>query len=103
MPMYTIFRLKDHQKAHFRQLPHVSGVAKIKARDYEEPVESVEALTPYAAWFQMQEQGSPLEVGDVLVDETGAARVVKFVGVEPAEWFVPEAKPELVQAAAVAS
>ena len=93
MPSYRIFRLKDHQKTHFRQLPHMSGVARVKPRDYEEEVGAVvDAATPYAAWFAMKDTGSPLEVGDMIADEAGALRIVKFVGVEPAEWVLPEVK-----------
>lgn len=100
MALYRIFRLKDHQRAHFRQLPHVSGVAKIKPRDYEETTETVEGATPYAAWFAARNSGNPLAVGDVLVDEAGTASVIKFVGFEPAEWVLPEVKPEAVSAPA---
>lgn len=93
MPLYRIFRLKDHNRSHFRQLPHMSGVAKIKPRDYEETTDTVEAATPYAAWFALKNNSSPLAVGDVLAEETGALHIIKFVGVELAEWVLPEVKP----------
>lgn len=94
MPQYRIFRLKDHNRAHFRQLPHMSGMARIKPRDYEETTDTVEAATPYAAWFAMKNSEQPLTVGDVLAEESGALCIIKFVGVEPAEWVLPEAKPD---------
>ncbi len=91
MASYRIFRLKDNLRAQFRLLPHVSGVTRIKVKDYEERG-SVEASTPYAAWFSLKDSAEALEVGDVLVDEAGDVRVIKFVGFEPAEWIVPEVK-----------
>ncbi|BDC52331.1 hypothetical protein F183_A46460 [Bryobacterales bacterium F-183] len=92
MALYRIFRLKDSLRAQFRQLPHMSGVAKIKAKDYEENTTTVEAPTPYAAWFALKGTEQELAVGDVLAEENGEVRIIKFVGFEPAEWVVPEVK-----------
>jgi hypothetical protein len=93
MASYRIFRLKDSLRAQFRQLPHVSGVSKVKLKDYEERG-SVEAVTPYAAWSALQgSEEDALQVGDVLMDDqAGEVRIIKFVGFEPAEWVVPEVK-----------
>lgn len=91
MALYRIFRLKDGLRATFRQLPHVSGVSKVKAKDYEES-DSVEAPTPYAAWFALKGTEQELSVGDVVVEESGEVRIMKFVGFEPAEWVVPDMK-----------
>jgi hypothetical protein len=91
MASYRIFRLKESLRAPFRQLPHVSGVAKVKVKDYEESG-NVEAATPYAAWFALKGTEQELAVGDVVAEENGDLRIIKFVGFEPAEWVVPEVK-----------
>jgi hypothetical protein len=90
MPSYCIHRLKDHLRQPFRSAPHVSGTAAIKPRDYE-PGESVEAATPYAAFFSLRDAGTPLEVGDLLEAEDGSIRICKFVGFEEARWVIAEA------------
>lgn len=91
MALYRIFRLKDGLRAPFRLLPHVSGVSKVKAKDYEESG-NVEAATPYAAWFALKGTEQELAVGDILAEENGEIRIIKYVGFEPAEWVVPEMK-----------
>ncbi len=92
MPCYKIYKLKDHLRQSFRSAPHVSGAATIKPRDYE-PAESVEAPSPYAAYFALRESDRPLEVGDLLEAGNGTLRICKFVGFEEAQWVVPEAIP----------
>lgn len=91
MALYQIHRLKNHLKQQFRYAPHVSGISNIRLRDYEAGG-TVEAATPYAAFFQMRDTVEPLEVGDVLECD-GALRILKFVGFEEAQWVVPESKP----------
>ena len=92
MASYRIYRLKETLRAPFRQLPHVSGVSRIKLKDYDESG-TVEAATPYAAWCALKDSNSDaLLVGDLLVDEANDIRIVKFVGFEPAEWIVPDVK-----------
>ena len=98
MPSYRVFRLKENLRAHFRQLPHLSGTAPLKPKDYVEAVE-VTASNRYAAWMDMKSTNDPLVVGDVLVEDGAGVFIVKFVGLEPAEWILPEIKP--VEAAAV--
>lgn len=93
MPSYRIHRLKDHLHQSFRQAPHVSGSAHVKPRDYE-PGDSIEASSPYAAFFTLKETAAPLTPGDLLESEGGALRIYKFVGFEEAQWVLPEAKPE---------
>ena len=95
MPSYRIHRLKDHLHQSFRQAPHVSGSANVKPRDYE-PGDSVDAISPYAAFFALKETAEPLNPGDLLESEGGALRIYKFVGFEEAQWVLPEAKPEAV-------
>lgn len=92
MPSYRIYKLKDHLRQPFRSAPHVSGAATIKPRDYE-PGETLEASSPYAAYFALRESNRPLEVGDLLESGNGSLRICKFVGFEEAQWLVPEAVP----------
>jgi len=56
--------------------------------------ETVEAATPYAAYFAMRGAEAPLEPGDVLESETGELRIFKFVGFEEARWTPAEPKAE---------
>ena len=88
MPSYRIHRLKDHLRQQFRFAPHMSGTATLKARDYV-PGDTIDASSPYAAFFQMKDAGTPLEVGDLLESE-GGLRVFKYVGFEEAQWMVVE-------------
>ena len=92
MPSYRIHRLRDHLRPAFRSAPHVSGAAQLKPRDYE-PAGTVEASSTYAAFLEMRNSGTPLEVGDVLEDDRGALRICKFVGFEEAAFVIPEARP----------
>jgi hypothetical protein len=93
MPSYRIHRLKDHLRQGFRSAPHVIGMASVKPRDYE-PGDSIEAQSPYAAFFVLRDAGTPLEVGDLLELENGTIRICKFVGFEEAQWVLPEVKLE---------
>lgn len=94
MPSYRIHRLKDHLRQQFRFAPHMSGTATLKAKDYA-PGDTIEASSPYAAFFLMKEAGAPLEVGDLLESESGSLRVFKYVGFEEAQWMVVEEKREV--------
>ena len=96
MPSYRIHRLKDHLHQSFRLAPHVSGTAHVKPRDYEpaEQVETIDAATPYAAFFALKDSEGPLLPGDLLETENGALRIYKFVGFEEAQWVLPEVKPD---------
>ena len=92
MPLYRIYRMKDSQRQQFRWAPHVAGDASVKARDYEQRGD-VTAQNEYDAWQSLKEAGSPLQVGDLLEGENGQLRVCKYVGFEPAQWYLPEPKP----------
>ena len=94
MPNYRIHRMKDSPRQQFRFGPHVSGVAHIKPRDYQDSG-YVEAANEYDAWLLLQNTERALAVGDVLETETGALRICKYVGFEAAEWIVPEVKSGL--------
>src|SRR5579862_8135555 len=91
MPAYRIHRLKDHLRQQFRFAPHVSGTASVKLRDYQAG-DTVEAESPYAAFFAMRGSPAPLEVGDLLESPEGTLTIFKFVGFESAQWVLPEAK-----------
>jgi hypothetical protein len=93
MPAYRIHRLKDHVRQHFRNAPHVSGTAAVKPRDYEPGEASIEAASPYAAFFALRGTEKPLDVGDLLETEDGTLRIFKFVGFEEANWVLPETAP----------
>jgi hypothetical protein len=90
MATYQIHRLKSHLRQQFRFAPHVSGVSNVKLRDYEAGG-TVEAASPYAAFFALRESPDALEVGDIL-ECGGLLRILKFVGFEEAQWVVPDAK-----------
>src|SRR6059058_5334763 len=93
MPLYRVFRMKDSPRQQFRWAPHVSGPANVKPKDFE-PAGQVEALHEYSAWSVLRESGQPLAVGDLLEGEDGRLRICKYVGFEPAQWMIPEPKPE---------
>jgi hypothetical protein len=102
MPSYRIHHLKDHLRQSFRQAPHVSGAASVKPRDYA-PGETIQATTPYAAYFELRGSVKPIEPGDLLESESGELRIYKFIGFEEARWVVPELKPEPVGSTSVSS
>jgi len=84
--------MKDSPRQQFRWAPHVAGCAAAKPRDYEQRGQ-VEARNEYDAWGLLKESGEPLAVGDLLEAEDGQLRVCKYVGLEPAQWALPEPKP----------
>lgn len=101
MPLYRVYRLKDSQREHFRWAAHTGGLATLKLKDYEVGGQ-VESSTPYALWKELQDSASPhtegpLLPGDVLEtvedDKPGRLFIAKYIGFEPAQWFVPEVKP----------
>lgn len=85
MPVYRIFRMKDAPRQSFRWAPHVSGLTVVKPRDYQESG-TLEAISPYAAWAELNGSGQPLAVGDVLELPSGELRICKYVGWEQAQW-----------------
>jgi hypothetical protein len=111
MPRYRIHRIKAAPGEHFRWTAHTGGPAIVKLKDYE-PGAIVEAATPYAAWKQLADESSPLRPGDLLevllaapaeVSDQDAAEpsspgpspelhIAKYIGFEPATWFIPEPK-----------
>jgi hypothetical protein len=98
MPRYRIHRIKEAPREIFRWAPHTGGLAIVKPKDYEFG-EDIEASTPYAAWRLVASEGSPLRPGDLLEltpieGSTGQLYIAKYIGFEPAQWFVPEPKNE---------
>jgi hypothetical protein len=99
MPRYRIHRIKDAPREVFRWTAHTGGVAIIKPRDYDFS-EEVESLTPYAAWKMLASEGRPLRPGDVLETIIGEGagvdlKIAKYIGFEPAQWWMPEPKTNL--------
>jgi hypothetical protein len=100
MVRYRIHKLKNAQRENFRWTAHTSGLAIVKPKDYDATGE-VEAATPYAAWKTLHGEGRPLCPGDLLetVKEDGSPGellIAKYIGFEPAAWYVPEPKPDTV-------
>ena len=99
MARYRIHRIRETVKEQFRWQAHTGGTATAKPKDYELDGE-FEAATPYALWTAMKAEGKALCPGDVLetVREDGAPgdlQIFKYIGFEPAKWWIPEPKPEL--------
>jgi hypothetical protein len=95
MPLYRIHRIKETPAENFRWAAHTGGLAVVKSKDYEDGAEQLDAVTPYAAWKALGDTNRPLRPGDLLETvppETGAGdlQIVKYIGFEPAKWYVPE-------------
>jgi len=89
MPVYQIHRLKDAHRQQFRWAPHTPGVTIAKPKDYELGLIS-EGGSPYAVWLALRETEQALQVGDLLENEAGELRILKYIGFEEARWYVPE-------------
>ncbi len=96
MALFRIHRIKPVPGQAFRWAPHTGGLAIVKERDYERG-DDVESPSIYAAWKSLAAGASPLTAGDMIEDETGKLHILKYIGFEPAQWFVPESKavPEI--------
>jgi hypothetical protein len=99
MPLFLIHRMKESPRQQFRWAPHVSGCASVKPRDFERRGQ-IEARNEYDAWRLLRESGEPLAVGDLLETEDSQLRLCKYVGLEPAQWALPEPKHHEPEAAA---
>ncbi|MBV9301029.1 MAG: hypothetical protein JOY62_07295 [Acidobacteriaceae bacterium] len=93
MPLYRIHRIKEAARENFRWAPHTGGAAVVKPKDYDLGEER-EAPTPYALWKALLTETRPLRPGDLLemshVDDTpGQLLITKYIGFEPASWYVP--------------
>jgi hypothetical protein len=99
MARYRIHRIRESIKEQFRWAPHTGGTAVVKPKDYCDVESDAEAATPYALWSRMRAQGKGLFPGDLLetVREDGTPadlQVFKYIGFEPAKWWIAEPKPE---------
>jgi hypothetical protein len=98
MARYRIHRIRESVKESFRWQAHTGGAATVKPKDYE-PGKEVEAATPYALWTSMKAEGNALCPGDILETiredgTTGDLQIFKYIGFEPAKWWIAEPKPE---------
>jgi hypothetical protein len=98
MATYRIHRIREAMKEHFRWQAHTGGTAVVKPKDYELDGE-VAAATPYSLWNSMKVQGRPLCPGDVLEmlkedGSLGELQIFKYIGFEPAKWWIAEPKTE---------
>jgi len=92
MPAYQIHRLKETQRQQFRWAPHTPGVTVVRLKDYE-PGPLIEAASPYALWLGLRESDSAIAVGDLIEQDGGELRILKYIGFEEARWYVPEPAP----------
>jgi hypothetical protein len=86
--------MKESPRESFRWSAHTGGVAIVKPKDYVADLEW-EAQTPYALWKDLATTEHPLRPGDLLEIVNAAARsgplwIAKYIGFEPANWYVPE-------------
>lgn len=91
--------MKDAPRESFRWAAHTGGLAIVKPKDYD-LARDIEAATPYAAWNMLRAEGDLLRPGDLLESlspsgESIALFITKYIGFEPAQWYIPEAKPEV--------
>jgi hypothetical protein len=98
MPRYRIHRIKEAAGESFRWAAHTGGLAIVKPKDYHAAGEIV-AATAYAAWKALAAGNDPLHPGDLLEtvssnDAPGELQIAKYIGFEPAQWYVPEPKSE---------
>lgn len=107
MALYRIHRLKEGPRESFRWAAHTGGLAVVKSKDYDLGG-GIEAATPYAAWKALLAEGRALRPGDLLErtgpeGEPGELQIAKYIGFEPAQWYVAEAKPDSSSVSAEAS
>src|SRR6202795_4203907 len=94
MTRYRIHRMKPNARESFRWAAHTGGTATVKEKDYE-PGAEIDAPGCYAAW-KILGSSDPLAPGALLEDPSGKLLILKYIGFEPASWFVaaPELSPE---------
>ena len=85
--------MKEQLRESFRFAPHLPAQASVKLKDYELSGQ-VEATHEYEAWASLRSTDRALQLGDLLETASGELRICKYVGFEPAVWFVPEPPPE---------
>jgi hypothetical protein len=101
MANYRIHRMKDSAQESFRWAAHTGGLAVVKPKDYDPSgeEEEVEGDNPYEIWKRLSASRRPLRPGDLIEqlaeDPAAAPRmwIAKYIGFEPAQWFVPAPAP----------
>ena len=96
---FRVYRLKAAARETFRWSAHTSGHAVVKPNDYD-AAEEIQASSEYDAWKKLNEIGSRLFPGDLLQRQSGPdldLKVVKYIGFEPASWWIPAPKTGSVQ------
>ncbi|HLH02169.1 MAG TPA: hypothetical protein VKX25_05330 [Bryobacteraceae bacterium] len=100
MANYRIHRMKDSPQENFRWAAHTGGLAVVKPKDYEQGgEEELKGDNPYEIWKRLSASRRPLRPGDLieqLADDPAAAPrmwIAKYIGFEPAQWFVPAPAP----------
>ena len=88
------------QRENFRWALHIGGLTIVKPKDYDCSRE-VEAATPYAVWKSLQQEEKSLRPGDLLevISSDGSAgelQIIKYIGFEPAQWYIPETRMEAI-------
>lgn len=106
MPLYRVHRMKQTPRESFRWAAHTGGLAIVKPKDYDLSGE-IESPTPYSAWKSFSSSDSPLAPGDLLETlgpegVTGDLLIAKYIGFEPAKWWMPEPRPEMLPASSEA-
>ena len=91
MSLFRIHRIKQSAGEAFRWAAHTGGLAIVKERDYERGGD-LDANSIYAAWKALASSERPFVAGDLLEDESGKLHILKYIGFESAQWFVPEPK-----------
>ena len=96
---YRIHRMKDTPRENFRWAAHTGGVASVRPKDYD-LAEEIDAASAYSAWRLLLSQQRPLRPGDLLEtvdgnDIAGRLEIAKYIGFEPAQWFLTEPKSQL--------
>ena len=97
---YRVYRMRDSQREQFRWAPHTGGSLVVKPKDYMAD-EELEAPSPYSAWKLLAGRGQILRPGDLveLINDDGISgqlQICKYIGFEPAEWFVAEPKTDRI-------
>lgn len=101
---FRVYRMKAAARETFRWSAHTSGHCIVKRNDYD-AAEEIQASSEYDAWQKLNALGARLFPGDLLEQQceqftTPDLKVVKYIGFEPASWWVPAAKTTAVQDAA---
>ena len=97
MPQYRIHRIKEGPRESFRWAAHTGGLALVKPKDYI-CAEYVQADNLYDTWKRMSANEQRLHPGDLLelvqensdISLRNGMWIAKYIGFEPAQWFVPE-------------